>query len=210
MIEEDHPWAYHHRFSICSNGLLYFDPKVQAYIQKHMDTLSFSISIDGNKQLHDSCRVLADGSGSYDIAMAGVRHYVDVLHGNMGSKMTLAPSNICYTYDAVIGLLNSGYTEINLNCVFEEGWTIEHAKILYDQLKQLSDYIIDNDLFDKIYISMYEENLFRPKDPDDNQCFCGGSGAMLSVDYKGDLYPCIRYMESSLGDVIEPIIVGNV
>ena len=33
---------------------------------------------------------------------------------------------------------------------------------------------------------------------------------MISVDYKGDIYPCIRYMESSLGNDVPPLIVGNV
>jgi len=33
---------------------------------------------------------------------------------------------------------------------------------------------------------------------------------MISVDYKGDIYPCIRYMESSLGNDIAPVIIGNV
>ena len=33
---------------------------------------------------------------------------------------------------------------------------------------------------------------------------------MIAVDYKGDIYPCLRYMESSLGNNISPIIVGNV
>jgi radical SAM protein with 4Fe4S-binding SPASM domain len=33
---------------------------------------------------------------------------------------------------------------------------------------------------------------------------------MISVDYKGDIYPCIRYMESSLGADVPPVIIGNV
>lgn len=33
---------------------------------------------------------------------------------------------------------------------------------------------------------------------------------MISVDYKGDIYPCIRYMESSLGTDVPPVIIGNV
>ena len=33
---------------------------------------------------------------------------------------------------------------------------------------------------------------------------------MIAVDYKGDLYPCIRYMESSLGDDVPPLKIGNV
>lgn len=210
MIETDHPWQYNWRISISSNGVLYFDPKVQAFIKKWMDHLSFNISIDGNKQLHDACRIFPDGSGSYDKAMAGVRHYIDVLGGRMGSKMTLAPANIAYTFEAVKGLIDQGYKEINLNCVFEKGWEEKDATTLYYQLKQLSDYILENNLEDELYISMYEENIFHPKDRSDTQNWCGGNGAMISVDYKGDIYPCIRYMESSLGNNIEPVIIGNV
>ena len=33
---------------------------------------------------------------------------------------------------------------------------------------------------------------------------------MISCDWKGDIYPCIRYMESSLGDTAKPIKIGNV
>lgn len=209
LIRLRHPLANRWRLSICSNGVLYFDPRVQAYIKKHMDHLSFSISIDGNRELHDSCRVFPDGSGSYDIAMRGVRHFVDVLGGEMGSKMTLAPSNIAHTFEAVKSLIEAGYTDIHLNCVYEEGWTVEHAKVLYDELKLLADYMLENDLTDRVYVSMFEETFFRPKAENDLQNWCGGTGAMIAVDWKGDIYPCIRYMESSLGPDIQPVIVGN-
>lgn len=33
---------------------------------------------------------------------------------------------------------------------------------------------------------------------------------MLSCDPDGYLYPCIRYMESSLGDNVPPIRIGHV
>ena len=197
VIEEDHKWQYNWRISISSNGTLYFDPKVQKFFDKWMDHLSFNISIDGNKKLHDACRVFPDGSGSYDIAMKAVRHYIDVRHGKMGSKMTLAPENIMYTFEAVQGLIEQGYREIYLNCVFEKGWNENHATILYYELKKLSDYIINNNLEEELYVSMYENNFFHPKDKDDIQNWCGGNGQMISVDWKGDIYPCIRYMESS-------------
>ena len=210
MIETNHPWQYNWKISISSNGTLYFEPEVQNFIKKYQEHLSLSISIDGNKELHDACRVFPDGSGSYDIAMAAVRHYVDILHGSMGSKMTLAPSNIMHTFAAVKGLINEGYNEIHLNCVFEKGWEESHAIILYNQLKQLADYLLENNLEDEIYISMFEEFMFRPKSLTDIQNWCGGNGAMISIDWKGDIYPCIRYMESSLGNQVEPIIIGNV
>jgi radical SAM protein with 4Fe4S-binding SPASM domain len=353
MIKRHHPWRNKYMISICSNGVLYFDPRVQTYIQRHFNRLSFSISIDGNKKLHDSCRVFPDGRGSYDIAIRGVEHFTKVLGGQMGSKMTLAPSNINYTYDAVVAMIEKGYTDINLNCIYEKGWDNVHALTLYMELKRLADYLIKNNLNDKVDISILNNPVGTPKSPLDleNWCFregtmiltpngevpienlsvgdlvigsdglphsisntmhrvsrdnasikaagisktfttkdhpylvkrfsyiantgvyiykepewvkvidikkddkialykngcldwaevytvsdegsyevynitvegvhtyiangavvhnCGGTGSMISVDYKGDIYPCIRYMESSLGTSIPPITIGNV
>lgn len=209
MYRLHHPWATRFMISICSNGLLYFDPKVQAYLKKHRQHLSFSITVDGNKALHDSCRVRADGSGSYDAAIAAVKDWVS--QGNyMGSKMTIAPENVKYTFDAVKSLIETGYDDININCVYEKGWEVSHAKILYDQLKQLADYMIDRDLVETHRVAMFQDTFFHPKKEDDLQTWCGGLGQMIAIDYKGDIFPCLRYMESSLGNDAEPVIIGNV
>lgn len=210
LAELNHRWLHRYRISICSNGVLYFTPKVQEYIAKHHKHLSFSISIDGNKKLHDACRVFHDGTGSYDIAIAGVEHYMAHYDNTMGSKMTIAPGNVEYISEAVLGLIEKGYRNINLNCVYEEGWTAEHATILYNQLKLLADYMLESGHCEDTALSIFEPTFFHPKDPEDNQNWCGGNGAMLSIDYKGDLYPCIRYMESSLGSNVKPLIIGNV
>lgn len=50
-------------------------PEVQRFLDKWAKHLSLSISIDGDKQLHDSCRVFPDGSGSYDLAIAAAKDY---------------------------------------------------------------------------------------------------------------------------------------
>ena len=66
-MELNHPWANKFCISICSNGVLYKDPKVQAFLQKNRDILSFNVTVDGTKKLHDSCRIFPDGSPSYDM-----------------------------------------------------------------------------------------------------------------------------------------------
>jgi radical SAM peptide maturase (CXXX-repeat target family) len=208
-IREDHPWQYYFKVSISSNGTLYFNQSVQDFIKKHKQHLSYSISVDGNKKLHDACRVFPDGSGSYDMAIAAVHHYRDVWKGYMGSKVTISPDNVRYTAEAIIGLIESDYCDIAANCVFEKGWTEEHATIFYYELKKLADYLLDNNLFEKIKISFFDYRLFCPKSKDDAQNWCGGNGRMIAVDYKGDIFPCVRYMESSLGEAAPPLIIGN-
>jgi sulfatase maturation enzyme AslB (radical SAM superfamily) len=57
LINRQHPWLLGFRVSICSNGLLYTTPKVQAYLNKFKNFVHISISVDGNKELHDKCRL---------------------------------------------------------------------------------------------------------------------------------------------------------
>lgn len=209
-ILRKHPWSKLYMISICSNGVAYFDPRVQKFLEKHKHHLSFSITIDGNKELHDSCRVFPDGvTGSYDIAVAGAKDWMS--RGNyMGSKITIAPGNINYLYSAIMHMVELGYDEINANCVYEEGWTNDHAIEFYKQLKRIADYWNDNDIVDTHYLSLFEENFFKPKAETDLDNWCGGNGRMLACDPDGYLYPCLRYMESSIGPDIEPYRIGHV
>ena len=76
-FERMHPWATRYCVSICSNGVLYFEEAVQRFLNKHRNHMSLSVTIDGNKELHDSCRVFPDGSPSYDIAVAAAKDWMD-------------------------------------------------------------------------------------------------------------------------------------
>ena len=208
-IELDHPWADKFAISICSNGVLYFNEKVQHFLNKYRRKLSFSITIDGNKELHDACRVFPNGEPSYDLAVAGAKDWV--ARGNyMGSKITIAPENLSYLYDAILHMVELGYNEINANVVYENVWKPEHAPQYYEQLIKIADYFIDNNLVEDYYLALFDNLSFKPMDESDNDNWCGGVGLMLSCDPDGYLYPCIRYMESSLGDEREPLRIGNV
>lgn len=204
-----HPWIDRFRVSICSNGVLYFTPKVQEFIKKHQTHLSFTISIDGNKTLHDACRVFPDGSGSYDLAIKAAKHYRKYYDAILSSKMTLSPDNINFVFPALVNLWENDYNFIYCNCIYEKGWTIEHAKILYYELKKVADYLLNNHLERIKGTSILNLDLSQQKNISDKN-YCGGDGNMLAVDYKGDLYPCLRYMESSIGQNQLPYIIGNV
>lgn len=210
MIETNHPWQYNNRIMMTSNGTLYFNPDVQKFLKKYNDDLSLTISIDGNKELHDSCRKFPNGAGSYDLAIEASRHFRKNYNELLGCKMTLSPYNVQYTSDALINLINEGYKDIFFNCVHEEGWTYNHATILYNELKKLNNYILDNDLENSIYLSLYKEDNFMPYDKNFDLNWCGGNGQMIALDWKGDIYPCVRFMETSLGDDAPPIKIGNI
>lgn len=210
LIEKNPQLAINHMFSFSTNGTLYFQPAVQSYINDYKDRISISITIDGNKELHDSCRLFPDGSGSYDLAIAAEQDYLNRFGSTTGSKLTIAPGNLSYLDNALISMIKFGYKDIHANCVFEKGWEAHHATEYYERLKIVADYILDNKLFDDLFISLFREDSYRKLSEDDNNNWCGGNGDMLAVDWRGDLYPCLRYMPSSLGDDQEPYKIGNV
>ena len=92
-IELDHPWAEKFIISICSNGVLYKDPRVQKFLQKNHNILSFSVTVDGTQELHDACRVFPDGKPSYYLAHGAAIDWMNRGY-YMGSKITIAPGNV--------------------------------------------------------------------------------------------------------------------
>jgi hypothetical protein len=124
--------------------------------------------------------------------------------------MTLSPENINYTSDALINLMNNNHNYIYANCIFEQGWTIEHATILYNELKKVANYILENNLETKKGISILDLPLTDIQKHSRNENWCGGDGRMIAIDWKGDIFPCLRYMESSIGQDQSPYTIGNV
>lgn len=211
MVRLEHPWTLYTKFNICSNGILYETQAVQDFFQKYGKFCSFTISIDGNKMLHDACRLDLNGKGTYDRAMAAVHDYQKKFGDVPKTKMTIAPNNINYVYDAVTNLVNEGYTSITFNCVFENVWNLEYAKIYYAQLKKVADYLIENNLYNKINVRLFEETFYQPMEERENENWCGGTSSQnIAIDADGIFYPCIRYMRSSLNGRQEPIAVGDI
>lgn len=200
-------WNIYHIYSFSTNGVLYFDPEFQELVKEYGGMFSVGVTIDGDKKLHDSCRVFADGSGSYDKAIEAALHFAEFAH-SFNTKITVSPENVKYVADGVIDLISKGFTEVNINCAYEEGWQLEHAQELYNQLKKISDWIYEENLYDYIYIALLDVTKYTNKSLDKNWCGC--SDCMMAIDYEGKIYPCIRFMKSSLGNSIDPFQIGNV
>ena len=211
LIELKHPWAPYFRISMISNGVLYFDERVQNYLEKNRGLVSFGISLDGCKELHDACRIFNNGKGSYDLAAAAAVDYMKNFDPTMSTKMTFAPENVEYAYDAIVNLVNLGYKSIQCNPIYEDKWNDEHPKIYYQQLKKIADYVLENKLYEYLFIRAFDAHGGFPNEIDVyNENYCGSTGHMLACDYKGDIYPCIRFMKSSLGDSVKPYKIGDI
>lgn len=207
-IELDHPWLYTWRASMISNGSLYFDERVQEFLKKFKGFISFGITLDGPKEIHDACRKYPNGKGNFDDAYAALQHFHKNYYMDPSTKVTIAPGNLNQINKIVKFFVNENLTIINANPVFEEPWTIEQAQQYYKELKEMADYLLTLDK--EVCVSLFDEYIGHKLDERDNNNWCGGDMNMLAFDPDGIAYPCIRYMESSLGDKAPALPIGTV
>lgn len=206
-FRRDHIWLTNFRVSISSNGLLYFQPQVQHFLQKYKNFISLNITIDGPKEVHDSCRKDWEGRGSYDRSMAAWEHWQKVIgYHNVETKVTIAPENLPMMEEIFDFFLSRGCVTIHANPVFEHKWTVEEAQLYYCILIRLAERLLETEGAES---SLFSDFKGKPLLASDTANYCGGTSAMLAFDPDGNAYPCVRYMESSLGADRAPIIIGN-
>jgi len=208
MYHLNHKWLYCYRFMIGTNGLLYSNEEVQKLIKRYKRNLQIAITIDGSKEKHDLSRIRKDGSGSYDDVVSQIPLW-KTQQGAFSTKSTFAHADLPYLKDSIINLWNLGITNVLANVVFEECWHENDPVIFESQLKELADYVIENNLWNKVSVRFFDPNIGHPlSKQQEKQNFCG-AGNMLAISVSGDFYPCVRFMETAL-DGKPGLKIGNI
>ena len=189
------------RISLTTNGQNYFDSKVQKFLKKYESIISLTVSIDGIKELHDAHRVTIDGKGSFDKAIAAFEDAK--ARGWSYSKMTFVPQSFPYIADSIKFLISESIQDIFCNYAYEPYYNQKDAEEFYYQMKEVSDYLFDNNLKD-IYISCLDMLADGKSSMEGN--YCGGTGNMLSFDMKGRAFPCLRYHPTCLGEELSSTV----
>lgn len=211
MFRLNHKWFNSYRFSFSTNGINYDSKKVQKFISENKEHLSIGVTIDGTKRKHDLNRIWkGDGPerGSYDDVVRNIPLWLSQFPYG-GTKVTISHPDIIYIRESVLHLFSLGIHEVNINVVFENVWREGDDQLFEKQLISLADDIIDNELYKDFACSFYNEDIGKPMDLKENNSNWCGAGNMLSVDARGNFYPCSRFAAYSLRDK-QPIIIGNV
>ena len=190
-LERGHRWATRYMVNISTNGTLGDDERVRRFMREYAGRLSLGVTIDGDKAAHDACRRDSAGNGSYDRAIKMFRESAGP-DGKRTTKYTIAPGNLRLFASSVRHLvLEEGVDTLNCNCVYEEGWTLEHARELYRQLKEVSDMLAESG--GNTYVSILDWEAGNHLPDTETQNWCGGDGRMLAFDVDGTVLPCMRY-----------------
>ena len=206
-VTRNHIWLTNFRASISTNGLLYFEPKVQDFLNKYHDFISLNVTLDGPKDVHDLCRIDHNNEGSFDRAYAAWNDWYFIKKYNEpDTKVTISPENLPKMGEIFDFFFSKGCTQIHANPIFEHCWTIEEAREYYKILIQLADKLLE---MDNASSSLFAKSKGHPLSDSDTNNYCGGTSAMLAFDPQGKAYPCLRYMASSLGPDRAPIVIGD-
>ncbi|MFQ9495856.1 MAG: hypothetical protein ACLR08_16225 [Dorea longicatena] len=196
--EEENPWYWRYRINISTNGVNYSDNAVQRLIENNKGKISIGITIDGTKEKHDLQRVFPDGTGSYDVVNKNIKLWLEQFPGS--TKVTFASDDLKYLKESIVELWNKGIYHVAANVVYEDVWKDGDEQIFENQLKELADYIIENNLYNKNYCSLFLDHIGMPYDEKDLSNTSCGAGKMLALSPSGDIYPCMRYYDYSLNN----------
>ena len=214
-------WRNSWRCSLSSNGTLFGNPKVRAFLEKWQKNMSIGVSIDGCPAIHDKNRIMAyrgengEEVGSMDIILKDWEWYKKMFPKQaVFTKATCSRETIPYLYESLVYMHETlGLTQINQNFIMEDtGCTEEDYAELRRQMQKCIDYVYEHrhDLFwsmiDKHEFLRLEEDTFEGDFYTMGVC---GSGCMPALSIDGDIYPCFRWLPHTQYDK-KVMCVGNV
>ena len=175
--------------------------KVQKFFITYGRYLDLGISIDGTKECHDLNRVDIHGNGTYDSIVKNlefIKKHISSQH--LSVKATFNHDTIKYYKDSIIHLIELGFENIVANTVYEEYWDEDDFENIYFQLKDVANYLLDNNLEDIVYIqqinkygSNYKKNpLCTSKESN----HCGSCEHMMCLGMDKIIYGCHRFSTS--------------
>lgn len=191
-------------FGITTNGSLFNDERLD-FFEKH--DIGALFSIDGTKEIHNKHRKYKDGSGTFDEVEINMKKCVERGLSPVG-RPTYTPETLPYLFETVKYLLDEvGFNSVSPTPAVDGyiDFTEEDYKEYQKQFDKINKYFKDKILMEENAGLGYYDKCYRQFLSDTKmQTPCGAGKKYLGVNYKGELYPCHRFVqwpEWKLGDV---------
>lgn len=164
-----------------SNGYLLTQNMLEFFKNKN---ISFQITLDGNRELHNKTRFVKNGKGSFDAIIRNIKklvrqgHHV-IMRINYTADNIFSTSDICQEFED----LEIPY-RANIAVDFQRVWQDDGTSVCEDD--------VDSAMFDSA--KMFQEKGFKAEcsithNSVKNSCYGSKRNSVL-VNYNGDLYQC--------------------
>jgi His-Xaa-Ser system radical SAM maturase HxsB len=207
-------------FVICTNLTLIDNAKIE-FIKKN--EIFLSTSLDGNKELHDECRILRVGSSSYDLFIKKLSLANSLSIGKKVSPLlTITSKNIDHLNEVIDEYINLGFEGVFFRAINPYGFASKNLEELgysigkfIDSFESGLDYIIQKNLegihFVELYTNLLLHRILTPFGTGfvDLQSPSGAGISGVIYDFNGDVYPADEArMLAKMGD--KYFFMGNV
>lgn len=201
LIEEESDVVF--GFTMTTNGTM-ISEKIQDFIIKNR--IRVQISIDGDKNIHDTNRYYSKNIGSHDIVLEKTKKLREKKLIDARATITPKELNITYIYDYLNSL---GFDQITLSPAFNLFEYNEYESIAnaYINFYKEFEMRIKNKKYDEVKNNkMFIKELKDIHNSGVRKVACGAGGNLYAIDINGDIYPCQRFVgikKQSLGNVFE-------
>lgn len=165
-------------FEITTNGYCISESDLDFLIE---NMSSITISIDGNEEMHNTCRKTVRGLHTYEEVLKIANLINDKVSPRI--RMTINSKNYHLLSEGVISLLEFGFNDIIPGIdVFDNDFTDEIFDYIEQEFEVIRDYLIKTK--SNAYVAFLNSDEIIRKN------VCNGGKSSIHIDCIGDLYPC--------------------
>lgn len=208
------------RFGLVTNGLL-LNPDIIEYMNQKR--ISFSVSIDGDKDIHNNVRVGLGELDSYDRIRSNIEEYKKLVNSPMFFEMTFNHEHVMEYEEGKMeywleSIRSIGFTSGIMGIVeFARDKTLDIQKddipIMKSMYKELTDYffsILKLNKPDFYNLDICKITLLILKKDLEPYC-CGAGVNQLTLSTDGTYYPCPKFADCNkkIGNASSELIDYN-
>lgn len=186
------------KFSFTTNGTVW-NTQICNLLHKYKGSFEsgITLSIDGNKNVHNLNRKFKNGQGSYDIAVETLNKLKSIFKYIRG-RMTVTPDTASSIYESVVHLYALHITTIThaFNC-FSDQWNDDHIELIKREYAKVICFW-NNDR--SINISFADGLGIRKK--------MGNCSININIGIDGKIYPCLYTVNNEvyvIGDITDGV-----
>lgn len=175
--------------------------------------ITVGVSIDGPKEVHDSCRININGQGSYDQMIENTKNLINERSGRVTARITLTRN--CMQMDKIMQFIEGmGFRKVNIAFVSGDDdapITIkkDDFEIIAQEYEKIADRMV-NALEHNVpfYNNLFYSHLRQLNNKKPMLYNCGAGRKYMAVDPDGNLFICHRFVgkdDYKLGTVFSEI-----
>jgi uncharacterized protein len=180
-------------WALTTNGTLLTQDMV-ALAQSH--GMNFLLSIDGDREVHDTHRKFPGGQGSFD-EIAKRLSTLKGVQGWLGTRMTITPATAPRLSRSIASLVDLGVNQFLIGDNVQAAWHKADIVSLQEQWLAVGElYYRMRSARLPIRMTSFEKSKTAEQD-NANAWGCEAGRDKITVTPSGDIYPCARFVDKA-------------